>query len=59
VLPDPEDAAALTARMQTLLDPALRGRLGAAARAASAAHDLRHNLAAVEAVLIDAARIAG
>jgi len=59
VLPDPEDAGALAARMHRLLDPGLRGRLGAAAHAASAAHDLRHNLAAVEAVLIDAARIAG
>ena len=51
VLPDPEDAAALAGRMRMLLDPDTRKRLGAAAHRASAGHDLRHNLAAVEAVL--------
>lgn len=56
VLPDPEDAAALGARMRMLLDPVLRARMGAAARAASVAHDLRDNLAAVEAELVAAAR---
>jgi len=51
ILPDPEDIAALAERMRRLLDPALRARMGAAARAASAAHDVRANYRAVEAVL--------
>jgi len=51
VLPDPEDVAALADAMRRLLDPALRSRMGAAARTASAAHDVRTNYAAVEAVL--------
>ncbi len=52
VLPDPEDVPALADRMGRLLDPAFRARLGAAARAASADHDLARNYAAVEAVLM-------
>ncbi len=51
VLPDPEDAAALAAAMRMLLDLGMRRRIGEAARAASRGHDIRDNLAAVEAVL--------
>ncbi len=58
VLADPEDVPALADRMGRLLDPALRARLGAAARAASAGHDLARNHAAVEAVLLRFSRAA-
>ena len=55
VLPDPDDVAALAARMRTLLDPTTRRRIGAAARQAAPAFDVRINLAAVERVLLEAA----
>ncbi len=51
VLPDPEDDAALAERMRRLLDPAVRRRMGEAARAASRGHDVRANYEAVLAVL--------
>jgi UDP-glucose:(heptosyl)LPS alpha-1,3-glucosyltransferase len=52
VLPDPEDVAALADRIGRLLDPALRARMGAAAREASLGHDLRANYEAVERVML-------
>ena len=57
VLPDPNDAQALHARMQVLQDPAARHRMGQAALAASASHDIGHNLAAVERALASAAEV--
>ena len=55
VLADPEDVEACAGRMIELMDAATRQRIGAAARAASLRCDIRDNLRAVEAVLIDAA----
>lgn len=55
VLPDPENVTALAGRMRLLLDPATRHRIGAAARRAAPAFDVRFNLAAVEQVLSEAA----
>jgi glycosyltransferase involved in cell wall biosynthesis len=55
VLPDPEDAHALAQTMRTLLDPALRARIGAAAHAAAQHYDVTDNCRAVEAVLIKTA----
>lgn len=52
VLLDPEDATGLTHTMRCLLDPALRARIGAAAREAARQHDWRANYQAVEAVLL-------
>jgi UDP-glucose:(heptosyl)LPS alpha-1,3-glucosyltransferase len=51
VMPNAENAAALAARMQSLLNPALRETIGRAALAASPAHDIRHNLESVETML--------
>ncbi len=53
VLADPEDTEALTTRMQELLNPDLRWRIGQAARKASVAHDIVKNLEAVEAILME------
>jgi UDP-glucose:(heptosyl)LPS alpha-1,3-glucosyltransferase len=52
VLGNPEDVPALAGRMRLLLDPALRARMGLAARAAARGHDVRANYEAVEAVLL-------
>jgi UDP-glucose:(heptosyl)LPS alpha-1,3-glucosyltransferase len=52
VLADPEDVAMLAERMRRLLDPALRRRMGAAAREASQGHDVRANHEAVLSVLL-------
>ncbi len=51
VLTDPDDVGALAERMRRLLDPALRQRMGAAAREASRGHDVQANYAAVLAIL--------
>jgi UDP-glucose:(heptosyl)LPS alpha-1,3-glucosyltransferase len=55
VLADPEDVAALAGRLAALLDPELRRRLGAAARAAALAWDLADDHRAAEALLLEAA----
>jgi UDP-glucose:(heptosyl)LPS alpha-1,3-glucosyltransferase len=55
VLREPEDLNGLAARMRLLLDPALRGRIGEAARRAAASFDVRDNHAAVERLLLEAA----
>jgi UDP-glucose:(heptosyl)LPS alpha-1,3-glucosyltransferase len=55
VIADPEDDAALAARMSDLLDPARRHRMGEAARLAGIAFDAAAQFAAVEAVLVAAA----
>lgn len=55
VLPDPADLRALTAVMRSLLDGETRRRVGMAALAASAGHDIRENLRAVTAVLAETA----
>jgi UDP-glucose:(heptosyl)LPS alpha-1,3-glucosyltransferase len=51
ILPEAGDVEALQAQMAALLDPAYRTRLGDAAAAAAARHDIDVNLRAVEAVL--------
>lgn len=51
VLEDPEDVAGLAARMRMLMDAAVRGRMGAAARRASAGWDVGVNYRRVLAVL--------
>jgi glycosyltransferase involved in cell wall biosynthesis len=56
VLEDPEDVGALASRMRSLLDPALRHRIGESARRAAAAFEVRNNQAAVERLLIEAAK---
>ena len=56
VLNDPEDTGGLAARMRMLLDPGLRTRMGGAARARAAAHDVRDNFAAIESLLLEVAR---
>jgi UDP-glucose:(heptosyl)LPS alpha-1,3-glucosyltransferase len=55
LLRDPEDVPALAAHMRTLLDPATRLRIGAAAREAAACYDRRDNFRAIEGVLLQVA----
>jgi UDP-glucose:(heptosyl)LPS alpha-1,3-glucosyltransferase len=52
VLDDPDDAAALADRMERLVEPTLRHRIGAAARDLACRYDIRENCRAVESVLI-------
>lgn len=52
VLPDPEDVPALANAMRRLLSPPLRARMGQAALAASASHDVQANFAAVAGILV-------
>lgn len=51
LLMDPEDVGGLAERMRRLLDPAVRARMGAAARTASARHDVVANYEAVLGIL--------
>lgn len=56
VVDDPDDVPALARHMLALCDPALRGRMSAAARALARRHDLERNVVELEAVLQEAAR---
>jgi UDP-glucose:(heptosyl)LPS alpha-1,3-glucosyltransferase len=55
ILADPEDVDGLARRLEALLDPALRQRLGEGAREAALAWDLAANHRAAEALLLEAA----
>jgi UDP-glucose:(heptosyl)LPS alpha-1,3-glucosyltransferase len=50
VLADPADDAALAARMEELLDPAMRARMGEAARRLALEHTLQRNCDQIEAL---------